>query len=174
MSIKTSALILVISIFTLVANGAEKIEGAFGLKLGATFIPTKPAVKIDQYEGYEFTPEMPNPAFSSYLVYVSPTSHLIYKIVAISAGVDKETNQLLRTKILAVVSRKYEDAPTVGEFLVQGSRALSITAYEQWRAADKWRLAISYDDRALEHRALEESHKIYREEMAKDVDATGL
>src|SRR5687768_2659483 len=104
---KMSLLTLSLSVFACTAIGAENIEGAFGVKLGDVFAPKKAPITGYDFPAYEFTPEKPNSAFSTYLVFITPNTHRIFRIMALGLAPDAETALKQSKAIGAVLHQKY-------------------------------------------------------------------
>lgn len=161
------------------ALGSEKIEGAFGLKLGDPFQPKNAAVsKFGFAAGYEFTPEKPNSALTTYFVYITPNSHLIYQIVAVGTAEDSQSASNMSKKIRAIVGRKYEDTPTNDESIEQGARRVEVVKREsfvsQQISKTQYSFAVFYTDTRLQSQASQERSENERKELLKDADTTGL
>lgn len=162
------------------AAATETIEGAFGLKLGDVFAPTTPPLsRNDVGVAYEFKPKIANPAFSSYLVFISPNSRLIYKIEAIheQAG-DNSGCSSFRDQMMALLRLKYEgkyDGNSSGS-ITQGKRMVD-SANLGLMPERGCHFSIVYWDEELAARCVQER----KENQVKDVlqrvksmDATGL
>lgn len=94
------------------ASAAEKIEGDFGLKLGAKFDPSKAIGTAKSPEGrtmYEFKPTEPYNAFNHYYVLIDSSTKVIWSIRAEgtfgSTAVADQELIILRAKL----RKKYYD-----------------------------------------------------------------
>jgi hypothetical protein len=168
-------------------NAADKIEGAFGLKLGDSFEPTGPPKSTRQFgEGFEFTPKKPNLAFSEYLVFVTSQSHLIYRIAAIHreghedgkpAGDHtlqfRKCNEVVE-KVTAILRQKYQDKPAPNLRIVQGNREVSFTEVRGDAPDSSCEVAVVYEDRDLDSVAGKEAFAEKQKKVIKDADPTGL
>ena len=163
------------------SRAAEKIEGAFGLKLGEVFEPTTVTVDpLNQGDGYEFKPDQPNAAFSSYWVWVTPNSHRIYRIVAVGVCADTAERERTMEKITAVLSSKYSDKPTNIASFLQGSRLVQLEGLTR-KGNPPNRFYIDYSDGAVEQQKRDEEKaneqaRIDRRqrELTQGTDATGF
>lgn len=88
----------------------NKIEGAFGMKLGAIFDSKKAIGKGELTDGtvmYQFAPSNPFRSFKKYYVMITPKTHRIYSIWGIGnfdAQAKAEKEQML---ILELLNKKY-------------------------------------------------------------------
>src|SRR5688500_13902975 len=108
---KLSILTLSLFVFACTAIAAENIEGAFGLKLGAVFHPkTAPITEYD-FAAYEFRPEKPNSNFSRYVVFITPSTHQIFRIMAAGTAPDSDTASKRSKALGTVLHQKYGEGP---------------------------------------------------------------
>ena len=79
-------ILIILAVSASPATAMNEIEGAFGLNLGGLFIPQQMAIahgKMTSGEPvYFFKPEPSYPALSEYYVKITPTTNIIYEIVA--------------------------------------------------------------------------------------------
>jgi hypothetical protein len=181
---------LLILATTPAAVAADKIEGAFGLKLGDVFEPkTSPipkgpdGVQFSLNGAYEFTPKERNKDFSDYYVFITPNSHLVCKILAVHKEPAESGNaancHAFRNALTAILHLKYEgtfdEKSRSDSNIGQGRR--SIGTFAPVVVNQTCWLAIFYSDDELTQRASEEREqnrvKAIRESV-KSVDATGL
>lgn len=84
---KALYLALAILLLACPVSGAEKIEGAFGFKLGQKFEPTTPLLKHEQDYNYHdvspVTPSSPHERFATYYVRITPITHLVSATIAV-------------------------------------------------------------------------------------------
>ena len=82
---KQFSIVLIVLMVSIPVFGAEPIDGAFGLKLGATLDVDGDGVEVvGGFEDAVYRVEPPTPlsGFQDYLVFVTPISHTIYQIKA--------------------------------------------------------------------------------------------
>ena len=150
----------ILTLFTLAAfafsaSATEKIEGGFGLKLGDSFEPSGSRFLAEDADAFEFTPKVANPAFSTYVVFITPNSHQIYRILAISKPLESGTGFEQSNTILALIHRKYGIGPFRGANAIsQGQRKVSVNNNGAGTPAFTFRL--SYTDENLSTQASEE------------------
>jgi hypothetical protein len=167
---------------TLIA--ADKIEGAFGLKLGDVYEPTtSPVPKNDIGIAYEFTPTKPNSAFSTYLVFVTPNSHLIYKIEAVHKQPgNAEACHSFLAQVMAALRLKYEGrfdekSPQSGR-MGQGERSIGLDESSVVNVASSGcQFSITYKDNEMAGRCQQEREQNRVKkllESLKEVDKTGF
>ena len=174
----------------------EKIEGAFGLKLGDKLDVNSDIVsKVDGSEGiYRVNPPNPLKGFNEYIVYVTPQTHTIYQIRAFAyfgfgAQAKKRHNSLRdilkekyskdeykkRTRTSAAVVNPNVD----GKFLV-GGRTVSISWYSGKKVASvetlgrstpRPRVLITYASEHVELRRIE-YEAIYKNFEIDDAETT--
>ena len=180
--------LVLVSVSAVVA--ADKIEGAFGLKFGEVFEPktatlskTPNDANFSLAGAYEFTPKRPNKEFTDYFVFITPSSHLVYKIIAVHKqplenGQMAGCNEFKRA-LDALLHLKYEgtfdEKSRLDSAIGQGARNIGVTA--PIGVNDGCLVAITYADDELAHRATDEREqnrvKATKESM-KALDATGL
>jgi len=145
--------------FATTALAADKIEGAFGLRLGDSFEPSGRRLVVegvtDTEDAFEFVPKKPNPAFSTYVVFITPNTHRIYRILAISKPADSALANEQSNIIIALLHRKYGAGPfRGGQFTIsQESRNVTVTI---WSAGSQVSLRADYRDETLVTQASEE------------------
>ena len=163
------------------AVAAEKIEEAFGLKLGQVFDPTAPEVGETgkgQSE-YAFTPNPPNPMFSTYVVCVSPVSHVVYRIAAKGEAPDVPSYEKMYDRVAAVLNNKYGSAPYGAASVLQSPRLISLESTT--KPDKKIAYTLSYSDAGLEQQARDEQKTLdqaaleqKQKQLLKETDASGL
>lgn len=171
--------------FVASVNAADKIEGAFGLRLGDRFEPTTHAKSILHLgEGFEFSPKKPNSAFSDYLVFVTPQSHLIYQIAAVhhekhedSKPPADHTSQSQKChdvveKVKAIVRQKYQNGGDGNSRILDGNREIRFTETEC--DANGCEVAVVYLDEALARQAGQEEFSGKQKKLLEGADPTGL
>ena len=170
--------LLIAAALTLSANAAEKIEGAFGFKLGDVLdFADARLVKEDAHrrgpDSYEFKPTTSNPAFANYFVDVTPNSHRIYMITAWGSipapkpNTDDEWNQF--QTILALVHRKYGSGPYPYKRFKEISQDQRKITY-QLSYTSSLNFELHYFDQDISTQASEEMV----DNRLKGADATGL
>ena len=166
-------------------HAAEKIEGAFGLRFGEVFEPTAAPVAVqsrtDNFFGaYEFKPDKPNPAFSTYVVWVSPASHRIYKIAAVRTFADFDERERTAAKLVAALSNKYSDTPVLQGPVSQYHKSIEVNNFDAKDTAPYGLMVVYYDQDTGGKSAVEEAAirlaeiARHQREVARTVDATGL
>jgi hypothetical protein len=164
---------LVLLIAANCASGFEKIEAAFGMKLGSEFDPAS-ATKADRLTDgkvfYGFTPTNGFPPFVTYRVLITPVSKKIYQIMAKSeshnvGAVEREQNAItyILTEKYGPLSDSASSDPTE-KSIVQNHRGV------RTHIMDRTTLAIEYYDMDLFALAKKEQAA----EDVKDKDKSGL
>jgi hypothetical protein len=161
------------------ARALEKIEGAFGLKLGDVWHPKeKPDSKYGGGEGYKFTPAQPNSAFSDYLVWITPESHRIFKIMAIGVAPDGKTAEARCAGIAAVLNEKYGGGGFAQRVTVEDRVVTVQPNVQPVPAASEPGLpsayAVWYEDSILSGQAVTERNAARLKELLRNADPTGL
>jgi hypothetical protein len=186
------AILLLLTLVTTVTVGAvDKIEGAFGLKLGDVFEPKTPAVSATPITNsfslngaYQFTPKEPNKIFSEYYVFITPGSNLIWGIAALhkQAGDHSGCDALVHS-LMGMLYLKYEgkfdehsrlDGSSIGQGM-NGARTVGITTFSA--SNQDCSFAILYSDKELANRANQEREQNRVKEISqsiKSLDPTGL
>jgi predicted RNA-binding Zn-ribbon protein involved in translation (DUF1610 family) len=155
----------------------EKIEGAFGKKLGDLFDPTQAIGTSKLTDGtpmYEFATTTGFRSFERYYVMVTPTTHRIYSIWGIGSVENTSAGQKEQAVVMELLRQKYGAAEKDGLFdsmgdikrITQGDRHVitKITGFTDVN------IEIRYYDRELEKLA-------EKERLASEVqkaDKTGL
>lgn len=101
------------------ATAAEKIEGAFGMKLGEVFEPAKAVGKSELTDGtpmYEFAPEKTFRSFKKYFVLITPKTNRIYSIWGIGSAENTPTAQKEQALIMEILRQKYGEGEKQGIF----------------------------------------------------------
>jgi hypothetical protein len=89
---------------------AEKIEGAFGKKLGDIFHPAQAIGTSKLTDGtpmYEFATTKGFRSFKRYYVMITPTTHKIYSIWGIGSAENTEAGQKEQAVIMELLTQKY-------------------------------------------------------------------
>ncbi len=158
------------------AFAIDPLDGAFGLRLGDVFTPNETnsqgTVRTDEHAhlpAYRFQPQVPNRNFTEYWVYVTPTTHRIFRIVAVGHANNTTLAESQQDAILAVARDKYYgDFSIHDRWIFQGTR--SVTVRPPTVLADGsvlWQVA--YTDHALQGRIMMANNGTYEE-----VDDSGL
>lgn len=166
------------------ATAAEKIQGAFGIKLGDVFDPTgKNALEIGPVVGYRFFPTNAFRSFTNYYVEITPISHRIWRISA--CGYPPEGRSCAEEKqlIFHILKAKYaardlylgdEDMRVTIGSISTGDRTVRVACVEKYEGGA---ISIAYDDMAIlalcekERRILEKANL---DNQKKKVDGSGL
>jgi len=162
---------------TVSAVAADKIEGAFGLKLGASFNPDAAIGKAETTSKepmYQFEPEKPFRSFNRYYVLITPKSKRIYQIWAIGPADNPQACAVEQKVIVTALIEKYGQSEKPGLFdklsnreaISQGNVLVSV----ECSAALRGVIEIRYTD--LENQKLAEQERI--EEEVSKVDKSGL
>jgi hypothetical protein len=103
-------LILIIVFLSIAAFAADKIEGAFGMKLGDTFDPSS-AIRIlegkDGIPSYQFNPTNVFRSFKNYFVMVTPKTHQIYSIWAVGKIDDLRAGKEEQAKVMELIRKQF-------------------------------------------------------------------
>lgn len=91
-----------------VAAAQERIEGAFGQKLGAVFDPQGAPPEQGMENTYRFPPAAPFEGLTNYSVVVTPKTHRIAAINASGETPDTESAWKLATVLGIILRNKYE------------------------------------------------------------------
>ena len=92
------------------ASAVEPIDEAFGLKIGAEFVPAdgpEAYTMLNGLRAYYFAPETPSPFFTLYLVQITPITHLIHTVIAIGPGPDLPTCLEHRANLMPDLTERY-------------------------------------------------------------------
>ena len=148
-------------------HAEDKIEGAFGKKLGDTFDPATAIGKGALTDGtvmYQFTPQSPFRSLTKYYVLITPTTNKIYSIWGLGDAGNTATGKKEQDVLMELLTQKYGAPKKEGLFdalhdakqISQGSRSvltkvtgfvdatLEIRYYDHdiSKVAEKERLAI--------------------------------
>jgi hypothetical protein len=154
----------------------EPLQGAFGLKFGDVFTPTQSnpsgMVRTDEHSrmlAYQFKPTAPNRNFDEYWVYITPTTHRIFRIVAVGHAHTEDLAVSQQNAVLAVARDKYTgDFSVHDRWVYQG--VCSVTVRSPVAQADGSMLwQVAYTNQALSERVLVQNNGTFDE-----VDDTGL
>lgn len=110
MNWKTTIITVALSLVANIAPAQDKIEGAFGKKLGDVFDPSKAIGKDALTDGtpmYQFTPDKPFRSFKKYYVLITPTTHKIYGIWGIGSVENTATGKKEQALIMQLLQQKY-------------------------------------------------------------------
>jgi hypothetical protein len=158
------------------ALAVDPLDGAFGLKFGDVFVLTGDTphgvVRTDEHArlpAYQFQPAAQNRIFTEYWVYLTPTTHRIYRIVAVGHANNADLAASQQEAAFSVAREKYYgDFSTPDRVIVQGTRSVSVRpATVQTDGSVLWQIA--YTDMALAGRIMTANNGTYEE-----VDDTGL
>ncbi|HVU06915.1 MAG TPA: hypothetical protein VHG89_00060 [Verrucomicrobiae bacterium] len=122
-------LILIIVFLCIATFAADKIEGAFGMKLGDTFDPSS-AIRIlegkDGIPSYQFNTTNAFRSFKNYFVMVTPKTHQIYSIWAVGKIGDLQAGKEEQAKVMELLRKQFgnDEAPTDME-IHQGNRLVA-------------------------------------------------
>jgi len=98
------------TVATFSAIGADKIEGAFGIKLGDVFDPASAIGTSKLTDGtpmYEFSTTNGFRSFKTYYVLITPTTHKIYSIWGIGSVENTESGQKEQAVVMELLKKKY-------------------------------------------------------------------
>ncbi|MFZ2279914.1 MAG: hypothetical protein WAW39_19105 [Prosthecobacter sp.] len=99
------------------ALAQDKIEGAFGKKLGEIFNPSSAIGKGELTDGtvmYQFKPEKPFRSLKTYYVLISPTSNQIYSIWGIGSTANAATGKQEQAVLMELLTQKYGSSEKEG------------------------------------------------------------
>jgi hypothetical protein len=105
------------AVATFSAVGADKIEGAFGKKLGDVFDPSSAIGTSKLTDGtpmYEFSTTNGFRSFKTYYVLITPTTHKIYSIWGIGNVENTEAGQKEQAVVMELLKKKYGVEETQG------------------------------------------------------------
>ena len=106
-----------------VTPAVEKIDGAFGKRLGDVFLPTQAIGTSKLTDGtpmYEFATPTGFRSFKRYYVMVTPTTHKIYSIWGIGSAENTQAGQKEQAVIMELLRQKYGTAEKAGLFDTMG------------------------------------------------------
>jgi hypothetical protein len=172
--------LILFAVFAALASAevkTERIEGAFGVKLGDTFDPVKASGKGALTDGtpmYQFTPEKPFRSFKRYFVMITPKTNRIYSIWGIGDFENTPTAQKEQALILEILKQKYGEKKKEGlmdrlsdiKQIDQGDRSVVVKISGMMEVT----MDIRYYDEPL--RKIAEKERLELE--AKKVDSSGL
>lgn len=173
----TSLLAICVSITTFSAFATERIEGAFGKKLGDVFEPTSAIGTSKLKDGvlmYEFATTNGFRSFKHYYVMITPTTHKIYKIRGTGGVESTSVGRKEQSIMMGVLREKYGSEFRIGPLdsmgdvkrISQGSRHIVTTLV----SLSDVTLNIEYYDEDLEKVA--EKEKLAEETAT--IDKSGL
>lgn len=123
----TAILAACICFATVGAFGADKIEGAFGMKLGEVFDPASAIGTSGLSDGtpmYEFSTTNGFRAFKRYFVMITPTTKKIYSIWGIGTAENTESAKKEQALIIEILQEKYGATKKEGLMEVMGDAKL--------------------------------------------------
>ncbi len=175
--LRTAIFIAGISFFMFNAFATDKIEGAFGKKLGEAFDPASAIGTSKLTDGtpmYEFSTTNGFRSFKRYYVMITPATKKIYSIWAIGSAENTESGKKEQALVMEILQQKYGVKAKPGLFdslsdvnrIDQGSRYIATKV----NGFTDISLDIRYYDRDLENVA--EKERLVEE--AKKVDKSGL
>lgn len=95
------------------AGAVEPIEEAFGLTIGAEFVPAdgpEAYTTLNGVRAYYFAPETPSPFFTLYLAQITPITHLVHTVIAIGPGPDLQTCLEHRANLMPDLTERYGES----------------------------------------------------------------
>lgn len=164
-------------VFLSAASAQEKIESAFGLKLGDVFDISQATGKTQTKGGnpiYDFKPKNPVSGLTIYRVMVTPTTHKICLIGATGSAATTSEAKAKQAVIMSLLNKKYGESapPKIGDAfsdskrITQGTRVVETNVSGILEAM----LTLTYCDAELA--TLAEKERIAIE--AAKTDAGGL
>jgi hypothetical protein len=99
-----------VSVAAFTATGADKIEGAFGKKLGDVFAPESAVSTSKLTDGtpmYEFSTTNGFRSFKRYYVLITPTTKKIYAIWGIGTVENSESGKKEQALVMEILQQKY-------------------------------------------------------------------
>ena len=162
------------------ASAAEKIEGAFGKKLGDPFDPATAIGKSKLSDGtpmYQFSPEKGFRSFTKYYVLITPTTQKIYCIWGTGDVASTEIGKKEQAVVMELLKEKYGVAEKPGLFddledarrVDQGDRYI-LSKISGLDGLEKVKMDLRYYDKDL--KKLAEKERIAGE--TKKIDKGGL
>ena len=163
--------------------GAEKIEGAFGFKLGQKFDPTAPILSTEKdyhfQDVYPATPPVPNEQFPTYYVRITPITHLITTIISVGKSVAGDAGVEAKQAVEAYLQAKYgEGSSKFADNIRQDRRAIVVGG--AWNPA-RTITTVSYIDSDLNAQADREQAQLnaehaaeHAQQLLKTFDGTGM
>ncbi|HEY3853855.1 MAG TPA: hypothetical protein VGO67_05625 [Verrucomicrobiae bacterium] len=177
MNSKPLYVVVLFCIQVLSATAADKIEGAFGKKLGELFDVTSAVGQSQLTDGtpmYEFTPTNAFRSLKKYYVFVTPTTKKIYSIWGTGPTENTETGKKEQALIMEILQEKYgeKSKPGLLESIVDADIVDQGNRYVMSKVSgfSDVTIDVRYYDRDLEQ--LAEKERIAEE--AKKVDKKGL
>ena len=176
-TLHTTMLAICFAFATVSAFGADKIEAAFGKKLGEGFDPASAIGTSKLTDGtpmYEFSTTNGFRSFKRYYVMITPTTQKIYSIWGIGTAENTESAKKEQALVMEILQQKYGakkkegfmDAVGDAKQIDQGSRYI-VTKISGFTDITH---DIRYYDRDLEKQA--EKERLVEE--AKKVNKDGL
>lgn len=155
------------------AEGTNKIDGAFGISLGDSFVETNAIGKNETTSGepmYQFEPKNPHEAFTRYYVLTTPKTKKVYCIWAIAPAIELEKAKFNQDVVFKALTNKYGPGEKQGLFetmsdlkqIDQGNRYITVNV----SGFGSGQLNLRYYDKAL--RDIAESERIAIESEKKD------
>jgi hypothetical protein len=124
-------LILIIVFLSVATFAADKIEGAFGMKLGDTFDPSS-AISVLEGKGgtppsYQFNATNKFRSFKNYFVMVTPKTHRIYTIWAVGKIGDLQAGKEEQAKVMELLRKQFGNDETSTDMKIQQGNRLVAT-----------------------------------------------
>ena len=159
------------------ALSADKIEGAFGKKLGDQFDPSTAIGTGKLTDGtpmYRFSPTNEFRAFTDYFVLITPKTHRIWCIWAQGSTENTDTGKKEQDLVMLILKDKYGEPKKqraidrLGDVKVidQGNRCITtkLTGIAK----------VTFDVRYMDLLHSEQADKEHLQEEARKVDKSGL
>lgn len=99
------------------ASTIERIQEAFGMRLGMEFSPTdnpRSYTTLNGERAYFFTPVSPARSFDYYMVQITPVTHQIYTIIAVGKSGDVQTCRKVRAAMMGPLMETYGPSTKLG------------------------------------------------------------
>ncbi|HEY1169885.1 MAG TPA: hypothetical protein VGH19_00830 [Verrucomicrobiae bacterium] len=133
-----------------------EIEGAFGLKFGEVFNPTKALATAKTTSGevmYKVKPPTPNAYFDTYLIMITPDTKRIFEIWAMGPVPSESEGKIRRDSLVKAIEAKYQTKKNLfdSEFarmMIQGDKTVTVKTSRQLSGAG-YQLELRYKDGAL-------------------------
>ncbi len=152
------------------AQTTEKIEGAFGFKLGDFFDPST-AINSEQMKGkYKVTPKIIYPGLTSYYVTITPTTKVIHTITAAATFASKEAGKQIYEDLVNLIEAKYNQKmeghgseTLLYKTLNKGLSSIGMMLLMDGNVA----IQLGYSDMGLLEQGAEEQRKIEAQKAGK-------
>jgi len=175
------AVIFAMPAHSCLGEGTNKIDGAFGLKLGDKFDLSKSigrATNNGVETLYEFKPKSPYPYFSKYYVEITPKTSLIHSIITLGPKGDIEKAEHEMEIVFKALTEKYGAGDGGGQerYIIQDRRGVILKLEIIQRC-----LSLAYVDNDLTKQAQSERSELeekrrneWIERDSKGRDKSGL